>query len=207
MSINLEKHKHPQQKREPAHKREFVDIRTGYDKVKWEIEKFMNDPNQKVKMVAPPKERGPPRVKEFNPNIHGSSAGAGSGEFHVYRADKRREMMRQQYMDAQREKEAQEEQFSAKMATLEAQDESKTAKKRAKRQKAKLRKLQARALEEEKQAKAKAKAELAAKAKAAQDKDTEEAEPKSKSAKASASDTNVKGEDAQKQGSDGDETA
>lgn len=45
--------------------------------------------------------RPPP---EFVRDVMGSSAGAGSGEFHVYRHLHRREYQRQDYMDAMAEK-------------------------------------------------------------------------------------------------------
>lgn len=45
-----------------------------------------------------PKERGVPNVPDFVRNVMGSSAGAGSGEFHVYRHLRRKEYARQKYM-------------------------------------------------------------------------------------------------------------
>lgn len=45
-----------------------------------------------------PKERGMPSVPDFVRNVMGSSAGAGSGEFHVYRHLRRKEYARQKYL-------------------------------------------------------------------------------------------------------------
>lgn len=45
-----------------------------------------------------PKERGVPSVPDFVRNVMGSSAGAGSGEFHVYRHLRRKEYARQKYL-------------------------------------------------------------------------------------------------------------
>lgn len=67
----------------------------------------------------------------------GSVAGAGSGEFHVYRAHRRREMTRLSLMEEEARKLQEEKKFQEKLLSLRAEDESKTAKRRAKRQKRK----------------------------------------------------------------------
>jgi len=70
-------------------------------------------------------------------NVQGSSAGAGSGEFHVYKASRRREYERLKLLDEIAQKEADEAEFERKRREAEQQAESKTAKNRAKRQKKK----------------------------------------------------------------------
>jgi hypothetical protein len=50
------------------------------------------------------KEKKFPDPPEFIRNVMGSSAGAGSGEFHIYRHIRRREYARQQYLDSLSEK-------------------------------------------------------------------------------------------------------
>jgi len=72
----------------------------------------------------------------------GSSSGAGSGEFHVYKAARRRETERLKAMDEEVSKEQAARDFEAKQRDLAEADQSKTAKNRRKREKAKERKEQ-----------------------------------------------------------------
>lgn len=50
------------------------------------------------------KEKKMPHVPEFVRNVMGSSAGAGSGEFHVYRHLRRKEYARQKFIQEKGEK-------------------------------------------------------------------------------------------------------
>merc|ERR1712107_712676 len=72
----------------------------------------------------------------------GSSAGAGSGEFHVYRQIRRKEYARQKVMEERKNKEDLNVEYHAKLAENEREAEERTAKKRAKRQKKKEKKKQ-----------------------------------------------------------------
>ncbi len=63
----------------------------------------------------------------------GSSAGAGSEVFHVYRHLRRRENTRQQYISDQATKEDKDREFEEKADALKAAAELRTAKKRVKR--------------------------------------------------------------------------
>lgn len=63
----------------------------------------------------------------------GSSAGAGSEVYHVYRHLRRRETVRQQWIQDQAKKEEKEKEFQEKLAANKAAAEERTAKKRAKR--------------------------------------------------------------------------
>lgn len=73
--------------------------------------------------------------KDFVRNVSGSSAGAGSGDFHVYRAQRRREYARMKSMEDQEIKEVVDKEYEEKLAKLRAEDEERTAKRRLKRQK------------------------------------------------------------------------
>lgn len=63
----------------------------------------------------------------------GSSAGAGSEVFHVYRHLRRRENDRQDYIATKATEEEKEDEFQKTVALHRAEDNAKTAKKRAKR--------------------------------------------------------------------------
>lgn len=92
---------------------------------------------------AVPKRLAPP--PEIVANVQGSSAGAGSGEFHVYKASRRREYERLRLMEEENRKEKERTEFERKNQEWKAKDESKTNKNKAKREKAKLRKMKAKA--------------------------------------------------------------
>ena len=85
-----------------------------------------------AKRLAPP--------PEIVANVQGSSAGAGSGEFHVYKASRRREYERLRLMDEETKKEKDSEEFEKKKEELKQKDEAKTNKNKARREKAKARK-------------------------------------------------------------------
>ncbi|XP_015263505.1 PREDICTED: PRKR-interacting protein 1 isoform X2 [Gekko japonicus] len=74
-------------------------------------------------------------------SLAGSSAGAGSGEFHVYRHLRRREYQRQDFMDAMAEKQKLDEEYQKRLEKNKIVAEEQTAKRRRKRQKLKEKKL------------------------------------------------------------------
>lgn len=67
----------------------------------------------------------------------GSSAGAGSGEFHVYRHLRRKEYSRQKNIQAMSIKEQQDQEFQSKLEENKRISQERTAKRRAKRLKKK----------------------------------------------------------------------
>jgi len=77
---------------------------------------------------------------EIVANVQGSSAGAGSGEFHVYKASRRREYERLRMMDEEVKQEEEEKEARQRREELEKKDKEKTDKNRLKREKARLRK-------------------------------------------------------------------
>ena len=72
---------------------------------------------------------------EIVANVQGSSAGAGSGEFHVYKASRRREYERLKQMDEEVRLETEKEEFESKAEELRRKDEERTEKNRRKRNK------------------------------------------------------------------------
>ena len=74
---------------------------------------------------------------EIVANVQGSSAGAGSGEFHVYKASRRREYERVKLMDQEVAREKADEEFERKRDEMRKKDEEKTGKNRRRREKKK----------------------------------------------------------------------
>ncbi|CAH0564057.1 unnamed protein product [Brassicogethes aeneus] len=112
-------------------------IRNSTDLQRLKLEKLMKNPDKPVMIPEKPKERGSPNVPDFVRNVMGSSAGAGSGEFHVYRHLRRKEYARQKYMQAKGEREKLDDEYKNKLEENKKLAQEKTAKKRAKRQKKK----------------------------------------------------------------------
>lgn len=74
---------------------------TPLDKQRAQLEKLLKDPSKPAYIPPPPKEKTVRPAREMMKNVQGSSAGAGSGEFHVYKASRRREYERLKLMEDQ----------------------------------------------------------------------------------------------------------
>lgn len=135
---------------------------TPLERQRAQLEKLLKDPSKSVHIPAAPKDKTIRPAREMMKNVQGSSAGAGSGEFHVYKASRRREYERLKIMEDQAQKvrpllrnpwrvqsqltvcswfpltqEAEVAEFEQKKREWEDAAEAKTAKNRAKRQKKK----------------------------------------------------------------------
>ncbi|KAF5386222.1 hypothetical protein D9615_002231 [Tricholomella constricta] len=110
---------------------------TAVEKQRGQLEKLLKDPSKPAYVPPAPKEKTIRPPREMMKNVQGSSAGAGSGEFHVYKASRRREYERLKLLEETAQKELLEADFERKRREAEELAEAKTAKNRAKRQKKK----------------------------------------------------------------------
>uniref|UniRef100_V5EP03 DUF1168-domain-containing protein n=2 Tax=Kalmanozyma brasiliensis (strain GHG001) TaxID=1365824 RepID=V5EP03_KALBG len=109
------------------------------------ISKLLANPDKEIRIPDGPKEKSIRPPRDVMKNVTGSSAGAGSGEFHVYKQQRRRENERIQLMEEQNLKLTEQEEFERKRAQIQEKDEAKTDKNRAKREKKKLAAMKAQA--------------------------------------------------------------
>lgn len=72
---------------------------TPLERQRAQLSKLLKDPAKPVNIPVPPKEKTIRPPREMMKNVQGSSAGAGSGEFHVYKANRRREYERLKLME------------------------------------------------------------------------------------------------------------
>lgn len=77
---------------------------TAVEKQRVQLEKLLKDPLKPAYVPAAPKEKTLRPAREMMKNVQGSSAGAGSGEFHVYKASRRREYERLKIMEEEAQK-------------------------------------------------------------------------------------------------------
>ncbi|XP_025720244.2 PRKR-interacting protein 1 [Callorhinus ursinus] len=140
----------PRPKKEPQ---ALVIPKNAAEEQKLKLERLMKNPDKAVPIPEKMSEWAPRPPPEFVRDVMGSSAGAGSGEFHVYRHLRRREYQRQDYMDAMAEKQKLDAEFQKRLERNKTAAEEQTAKRRKKRQKLKEKKLLAKKmkLEQKKQ--------------------------------------------------------
>ncbi|XP_011556555.3 PRKR-interacting protein 1 homolog [Plutella xylostella] len=112
-------------------------IKNATDLQRLKLEKLMKNPEKPVVLPEPPRQKSLAAPPDFVRNVMGSSAGAGSGEFHVYRHLRRKEYARQKFIQEKSEKEKLDDEYHAKIEANKRAADEKTAKKRAKRLKKK----------------------------------------------------------------------
>lgn len=111
--------------------------RNALEKQRQQLERLLKDPAKPAAIPAPPKEKTIRPPREMMKNVQGSSAGAGSGEFHVYKASRRLEYERLKAIHDGARKESVSREFEDKKRQREQEADAKTAKNRARRQKKK----------------------------------------------------------------------
>ncbi|KAK5631296.1 hypothetical protein RRF57_007010 [Xylaria bambusicola] len=100
-----------------------------------ELDVLFAHPDQEIRTERPnttPRLTAPPEIVT---NVQGSSAGAGSGEFHVYKASRRREYERLRRMDEEVAKETADAEFERGKEERLRKDDEKTRRNREKREK------------------------------------------------------------------------
>ncbi|KAL2854975.1 hypothetical protein BJY01DRAFT_204706 [Aspergillus pseudoustus] len=103
-----------------------------------QIEHLFRDPSKEIRLPSASQRRTAsslPAPPEIVANVQGSSAGAGSGEFHVYKASRRREYERLRLMQQEVDREKDESEWAKKMEESRRKDEEKTDKNRKRREK------------------------------------------------------------------------
>ncbi|KAL4775368.1 hypothetical protein BDW60DRAFT_204626 [Aspergillus nidulans var. acristatus] len=102
------------------------------------INSLFRDPSKEIKLPTATTKRTAsslPAPPEIVANVQGSSAGAGSGEFHVYKASRRREYERLRLMQEEVDREKEGAEWQRKQEEVRKKDQEKTEKNRRRREK------------------------------------------------------------------------
>lgn len=121
----------------------LIIAKTPAEEQRLKLERLMRNPDKLAPIPDRPKEWNPRAPPEFVRDVMGSSAGAGSGEFHVYRHLRRREYQRQDFLDKMADKHNEDLQYLSKLEENKQAAEERTAKRRKKREKLKQKKMMA----------------------------------------------------------------
>ncbi|VIO92511.1 Hypothetical 21.6 kDa protein F37A4.2 in chromosome III, putative [Brugia malayi] len=108
--------------------------RTAYDLMRMRLERLQKNIEKPVSIPQRRDGRKPRPPPDFVRNVVGSSAAAGSAEFHIFRNNRKREMDRLDYMNNKALQEELDEKFLAERRRRAEEEEKKTARKRLKRQ-------------------------------------------------------------------------
>lgn len=119
----------------------LIIAKTPAEEQRLKLERLMRNPDKLAPIPDRPKEWNPRAPPEFVRDVMGSSAGAGSGEFHVYRHLRRREYQRQDFLDKMADKCDADIKYLEKVEQNKVDADERTAKRRKKREKLKQKKL------------------------------------------------------------------
>ncbi|CAD5234627.1 unnamed protein product [Bursaphelenchus xylophilus] len=111
----------------------------GYDLARIRLNRLLANPDKPV-VIPERKEAAKPKPPpDFVRNVVGSSAAAGSAEFHIYRNNRRKEMNRLNYLEKEYQDRKKDEEFDEKLQERRRAEEERTEKNRKKRLKRKQR--------------------------------------------------------------------
>nr|XP_040015897.1 PRKR-interacting protein 1 homolog [Gasterosteus aculeatus aculeatus] len=113
----------------------LIIAKTPAEEQRLKLERLMRNPDKPAPIPDRPKEWNPRAPPEFVRDVMGSSAGAGSGEFHVYRHLRRREYQRQDFLDKIADKQDEDQDYLDKVEQNKRAADDRTAKRRRKRDK------------------------------------------------------------------------
>ncbi|CAL8312650.1 unnamed protein product [Lota lota] len=119
----------------------LVIAKTPAEEQRLKLERLMRNPDKPAPIPDRPKDWNPRAPPEFVRDVMGSSAGAGSGEFHVYRHLRRREYQRQDFLDKMSDKVKQDVDYLDKVEENKKAADERTAKRRKKRDRLKMKKM------------------------------------------------------------------
>ena len=113
-------------------------LNTPHSQQASQISSLFRDPSKELKLPEASRQKTAsnlPPPPEIVANVQGSSAGAGSGEFHVYKASRRREYERLRLMQSEVDREKGDEEWEKEREETRRRDEEKTEKNRKRREK------------------------------------------------------------------------
>ncbi|MCP9258360.1 PRKR-interacting protein 1-like protein [Dirofilaria immitis] len=106
--------------------------RTAYDLIRMRLERLQKNIEKPVSIPQRRDSRKPRPPPDFVRNVVGSSAAAGSAEFHIFRNNRKREMDRLDYMNNKALQEELDEKFLAERRRRMEEEEKRTTRKRLK---------------------------------------------------------------------------
>uniref|UniRef100_A0A914XQJ2 PRKR-interacting protein 1 n=1 Tax=Plectus sambesii TaxID=2011161 RepID=A0A914XQJ2_9BILA len=107
--------------------------KTTYDLFRVRLEKLERNIEKPVLIPERPIEKGPAPPPDFVRNVVGSSAAAGSADFHIFRNNRKRENDRLDWLEKQDKKSKMDEEYEERISEKQRLAEERTNKKRAKR--------------------------------------------------------------------------
>jgi len=109
------------------------DKEVTYESQRRKIEKMMADPEKFADLPETSNSRKKYEPPDFVRNVMGSSAGAGSGEFHVYRHLRRKELSRLKELEEMSHSEKLDQEFKKRLEESKQKARERTLKKKMKR--------------------------------------------------------------------------